>query len=213
MPNQKTLDYKISDKLVSYENAVSEMEEHVEMMVAGEALEKVWILEHEDVYSAGVSARNSDLLDVSLPLVKTGRGGKITYHGPGMKIAYVMLNLKKRKAQDIKKYVYNLEEVIIKLLASFGIVGGRKEGRVGIWVNAQGGREDKIAAIGVRVRKWVTFHGIAINVDPDLSKFKKIVPCGISDDRYGVTSLKKLGVSLSDEEFLKVFKKVFDEIF
>ena len=184
------MEFKTSEKLVDYDAGVSFMEERVAGIRAGEADECVWFLEHPPLYTAGTSAKDSDLLDARFPVYKTGRGGEHTYHGPGQRVAYVILDLKKRQqAPDIKQYVWQLEEWIIRTLAHFDITGERRAGRVGIWV-AAGGTEKKIAAIGVRVRHWVTYHGIAINVNPDLSHFSGIVPCGISD--YGVTSLSQV---------------------
>ncbi len=164
------------------------MEERVAAIHAGEKEECVWLLEHPPLYTAGTSARAHDLLDPRFPVYETGRGGEYTYHGPGQRVAYNMLNLKQRqKEPDIKKYIWQLEEWIIRTLKAFDIRGERREGRIGIWVVGRDGLEKKIAAIGVRIRHWVTYHGIAINLDPDLSHFDGIVPCGISE--YGVTSI------------------------
>ena len=207
------LEWKISAGLVDYQDAVLDMENHVNLMVEGKRSEMVWLLEHEDVYSAGVSAKDQDVIDGKFPVVKTGRGGQVTYHGPGMRIGYIMLDLRKRNLCDLKKYIFNLEQLIINVLAEFGISGERRDGRVGIWVMREDGGEDKIAAIGVRVRKWVTFHGIAINVDPQLDNFLGIVPCGIKDKNYGVTSFKELDVRVTMEQFDEVFRKKFLEIF
>ncbi len=182
-----------SDQLVEYDDALSFMEQRVADIHAGHKDDAVWFLEHPSLYTAGTSAKEGDLLDERFPVYKTGRGGQYTYHGPGQRVVYLMLDLKRRQQQpDIKKYVWNLEEVIIRSLADFGITGERRHGRVGIWV-AQGQSENKIAAIGVRVRHWVAYHGIAINLAPDLSHFGGIVPCGIQE--HGVTSFEKLGVN------------------
>lgn len=197
------IEWRISDEPVPYPEAMAAMEERVEAIRAGTAPELVWLLEHPPLYTAGTSARDEDLLDADrFPVYRSGRGGQFTYHGPGQRVAYVMLDLKARGG-DIRAYVRDLEEWIIQTLASFTIKGERREGRVGIWVDKAPyggvrGQEDKIAAIGVRVRRWVSFHGIAINVEPDLSHFGGIVPCGINE--HGVTSMVALGhpVTLDD---------------
>lgn len=213
--------------LTDYEQAVSFMEDRVAAIRAGEAQECVWLVEHPPIYTGGTSAQDSDLLDSRFPVYQTGRGGEYTYHGPGQRVAYVMLDLKKRQAEpDIKKYVWQLEEWIIRTLAAFDITGERRAGRVGIWVcsppyppaggGGEGsletsGGEKKIAAIGVRVRHWVTYHGIAINVAPDLSHFKGIVPCGISE--HGVTSFADLGLETDMEKLDTVLKQQFTAVF
>jgi len=187
------IEWKVAGGLVEYPDALSFMDERVAGIHDGSAQECVWLLEHPALYTAGTSAKASDLLDARFPVFETGRGGEHTYHGPGQRVGYVMLDLKSRQdAPDIKKYVWSLEEWVIRSLAEFGIVGERRCGRVGIWVVRDDGREEKIAAIGVRVRHWITLHGVSINVDPDLSHFGGIVPCGISD--HGVTSMAALGV-------------------
>lgn len=187
-----------SNKLIEYDKALSIMEERVNAIHNDAADDALWLLEHPSLYTAGTSAKADDLLDDRFPVYQTGRGGQYTYHGPGQRVGYFVLDLKKRQEQpDIKKYIWQLEEVIIRSLADFGIMGERREGRVGIWVQTDTG-EDKIAAIGVRVRHWITFHGISINLNPDLSHFGGIVPCGISE--HGVTSFEKLGVECSVEE-------------
>lgn len=198
---------------IDYDHAVSIMEGRVAAIRAGTADEMVWLLEHPPLYTAGTSAQDSDLLDARFPVYKTGRGGQYTYHGPGQRVGYVMLNLKDRQqVPDIKDYVWRLEEWIIRSLAAFGITGERREGRVGIWVARDGGREDKVAAIGVRVRHWVTYHGVAINVDPDLSHFTGIVPCGISG--HGVTSLRELlGREVPMSELDQILTDKFSEVF
>jgi lipoyl(octanoyl) transferase len=209
------VDWRISDDLVPYPDAIQAMEDRVQAMIAGTAPEQVWLLEHPPLYTAGTSAKGGDLLSPDrFPVYATGRGGQYTYHGPGQRIAYVMLDLN-RRGQDLRRYVHDLEEWVIRSLDRLNIRGERREGRVGIWV-ADGSREDKIAAIGVRVRRWVTFHGIAINVDPDLSHFGGIVPCGIQTtaaEPYGVTSLAKLGHLISMPEVDVVLKGTFSEIF
>lgn len=206
------MDWIISKDLVDYELALSRMDERVAGIHDGSMDDAVWLLEHPALYTAGTSAKVEDLLEKRFPVYKTGRGGEHTYHGPGQRVAYVMLDLKKRqKVPDIKDYVWRLEEWIILTLARFGIKGERRCGRVGIWVVRDNGREEKIAAIGVRVRHWITLHGIAINVAPDLTHFGGIVPCGISE--HGVTSLKALGVDASMEEFDAALKACFGEVF
>lgn len=188
-----SIEWRISDQLVPYEQAVAEMEERVAAIRAGTAPECVWLLEHPPLYTAGTSAKPEDLLWADrFPVYQTGRGGQFTYHGPGQRVAYVMLDLKKRGG-DVRAYVHQLEDWLIATLARFAVKGERRDGRVGIWVARGGGREDKVGAIGVRVRHWVTFHGIALNVEPDLSHFQGIVPCGIT--QHGVTSLWDLGLT------------------
>ena len=198
---------------IDYDYAVSIMEGRVAAIRAGTADEMVWLLEHPPLYTAGTSAQDSDLLDARFPVYKTGRGGQYTYHGPGQRVGYIMLDLKKRQqVPDIKDYVWRLEEWIIRSLAAFSITGERRDGRVGIWVVRDGGREDKVAAIGVRVRHWVTYHGVAINVDPDLSHFTGIVPCGISG--HGVTSLRELlGREVHMSELDQILTDKFSEVF
>ena len=204
--------FKKSNNLVEYPDALAFMDERVAGIRVGEAEECVWFLEHPPMYTAGTSAKADDLLDERFPVFESGRGGEHTYHGPGQRVAYVMLDLKNRQGvPDIKKYVWQLEEWIIQTLSEFGVKGERRCGRVGIWVVRDGGREEKIAAIGVRVRHWITLHGIAINVDPDLSHFGGIVPCGISE--HGVTSLKALGVDVSMDEVDAVLEQKFEGVF
>jgi len=203
----------ISAEPVDYETAVTEMESRVAAIREGGAPELVWLLEHSPLYTAGTSARPEDLLNAGgLPVYQTGRGGQYTWHGPGQRVAYVMLDLQRRGA-DLRAYVRNLEEWIIRALARFNVTGERREGRVGIWVERGGGREDKIAAIGVRVRRWVTYHGIAINVEPDLSHYGGIVPCGIADEKLGVTSLVDLGLPVTMEDLDNALMATFGEVF
>ncbi len=205
--------WRISDTPVGYPEAVAFMEARVAEIRAGNAPETVWLLEHPPLYTAGTSADPADLLDPGgLPVYQTGRGGKYTWHGPGQRVAYVMLDLK-RRGQDVRAYVCRLEDWIIAALRRFNVRGERRPGRVGIWVDRGGGREDKIAAIGVRVRHWVTFHGIALNVDCDLSHFRGIVPCGIAEQRYGVTSLLDLGIIATMPEVDLVLQDAFAETF
>lgn len=209
------MEWRISEGLVDYAAALQQMEARVEAIRHQEAPELVWLLEHPPLYTAGTSAQAGDLLQPDrFPVYATGRGGQYTYHGPGQRVAYAMLDLKNRGA-DVRRYVCDLEEWIIRTLARFNLRGERRAGRVGIWV-AHDGREDKIAAIGVRVRRWVTFHGISINVDPDLSHFGGIVPCGIHETEstpLGVTSLAALGYLISMPEFDMALRGAFEEVF
>ena len=203
--------WKISDAPVPYPDAVAYMEEHVAAMHRGAAGELVWLLEHPPLYTAGTSADPAELLEPDrFPVFRTGRGGRHTYHGPGQRVAYVMLDLRVRGA-DVRAYVHRLESWVIATLARFNVKGERRDGRVGIWVPRGGGREDKIAAIGVRIRRWISFHGIAINVDPDLSHFSGIVPCGIAE--HGVTSLVDLGIPVTMPEVDSALRATFSEVF
>ena len=209
------MEWRISEGLVDYPAALAEMEARVEAIRQGAAPELVWLLEHPPLYTAGTSAQPGDLLQPDrFPVFAAGRGGQYTYHGPGQRVAYAMLDLTNRGA-DVRRYVRDLEEWIIRTLARFNLKGERREGRVGIWI-AHDGREDKIAAIGVRVRRWVTFHGISINVDPELSHFGGIVPCGIHEsaqEPLGVTSLAQLGYIVSMPEFDMALRGAFEEVF
>ncbi|MBL4740644.1 MAG: lipoyl(octanoyl) transferase LipB [Sneathiella sp.] len=204
------IEWKISETLVPYEEALASMESRVAAIAEGSANELIWLLEHPPLYTAGTSADEADLVSPDkFPVYKAGRGGQYTYHGPGQRIAYVMLDLKKR-GSDIRAFVQDLENWVIDVLAQYQIKGEKREGRVGVWV-ASGGSEDKIAAIGVRVRKWVSFHGISINVEPDLSHYSGIVPCGISE--YGVTSLVDQGIPVTLPEFDAELRASFERIF
>src|SRR5471030_1740922 len=196
------VEWRISDSPVDYLEAVAAMESRAAAIAAGEAPELVWLLEHPPLYTSGTSGKAEDLLDPRFPLFSTGRGGQLTYHGPGQRVAYLMLDLKRRRP-DVRAYVAALEQWIIGTLAAFNVRGERREDRVGVWVKRPdkgAGFEDKIAAIGVRLKHWVSFHGISLNVEPDLSHFDAIVPCGVADPRYGVTSLVDLGhpVTMAD---------------
>ncbi len=205
------IDWLIEDTPVAYPDATTFMEQRVAEIRAGTASETVWLLEHPPLYTAGTSAQEADLIEPErFPVYQTGRGGQYTYHGPGQRVGYVMLDLKKRNG-DLRRYVQDLEEWIIQALASFNVKGERREGRVGIWVDRGHGREDKIAAIGVRVRQWVTFHGISINLDPDLSHFEGIVPCGIAE--HGVTSLADLGLPVTLADLDVALRVAFEEVF
>lgn len=210
------VEWLVSDAPEPYPEAVAAMEAHVAAMQAGTAGDRVWLLEHPPLYTAGTSAREGDLLQPGrFPVYRTGRGGQFTYHGPGQRVAYAMIDLRPR-GSDLRRYVHDLEEWIIRTLAQFNIRGERRAGRVGIWVARSGGREDKIAAIGVRVRRWIAYHGIAINLDPELAHFEGIVPCGIAsgtDSLYGVTSLQDLGILASMAELDMALKEAFAEVF
>jgi lipoyl(octanoyl) transferase len=210
------IEWRISDNPVPYPEAVQAMEARVAAIRAGTAREQVWLLEHPPLYTAGTSARAGDLLQPDrFPVYASGRGGQYTYHGPGQRVAYVMLDLKRRQP-DLRRFVHDLEEWVIRTLARFNVRGERREGRIGIWVARPGGREDKIAAIGVRVRHWVSYHGVAINLDPELEHFTGIVPCGIessSGSRFGVTSLYDLGILVSMAELDGALKSAFTDVF
>jgi len=207
--------WRIADSPVPYPEAVAAMEARAAEIASGTAGELVWLLEHPPLYTSGTSGRDADLLDPRFPLFTTGRGGQLTYHGPGQRVAYVMLDLKRRRP-DVRAYVAGLEEWIIRTLAHFNVRGERREDRVGVWVRRPDkgeGFEDKIAAIGVRLRRWVSFHGIAVNVEPDLSHFSAIVPCGVVDPRYGVTSLVDLGHPVTMADVDVALKQAFAEVF
>ena len=211
--------WEISDGEVDYNAALKKMDKQVQQIISGEADEKVWLLEHPPLYTAGTSANKKDLVEPNrFPVFETKRGGQYTYHGPGQRVVYVMLDLNKR-GKDIKKFVKNLEAWIIHTLAEFNVVGQSRNGRIGIWVERPDKpksidellEEEKIAAIGVRLRKWITFHGLSINVDPDLSHFQGIVPCGIKE--HGVTSLVDLGLPVSMTDLDIALKKNFSKVF
>ncbi|MCB4821497.1 lipoyl(octanoyl) transferase LipB [Roseicella aerolata] len=204
-------EFRITDGLTPYPAALAAMEARVAAIRAGEAGELVWFVEHPPTYTAGTSAGPGDLLDPRFPVFQAGRGGQWTYHGPGQRTAYVMLDLAQR-GRDVRAYVHALEEWVIRALWRFTVKGERREGRVGIWVEDKArGTEDKIGAIGVRVTRWVTWHGIALNVDPDLGHFGGIVPCGLS--QYGVTSLHRLGIPATMEEADAALMAAWDEVF
>jgi lipoyl(octanoyl) transferase len=209
------VEWRISDSPVPYPEAVATMEARVAAIAAGAAPELVWLLEHPPLYTSGTSGNSGDLLEARFPLFATGRGGQLTYHGPGQLVAYVMLDLKSRRP-DVRAYVAALESWIIRTLAAFNIKGERREDRVGVWVRRPDkgpGHEDKIAAIGVRLRRWVSFHGISINMEPDLSHFDAIVPCGVVDPRYGVTSLADLGHPVSMVDVDIALRQAFNDVF
>jgi lipoyl(octanoyl) transferase len=196
----------IDKNFQDYEPCLSAMENTVADIRGGQDGDQIWLLEHPSLYTAGTSANKNDLLSSQFPVYETGRGGEYTYHGPGQRVAYVMMDLKKvSQTPDIKKYIWMLEEWIIQTLSEFGIQGERRDGRVGIWVVMPDGRESKIAAIGVRIRHWITFHGIAINLNPDLSHFGGIVPCGISN--HGVTCINDLNPNVSMDDLDAALKR------
>ncbi len=206
------IEWIFENKPISYEFAVQTMEKRVASIREMQGSEHVWLLEHPPLYTAGTSAKSDDLIDPRFPVFSTGRGGEYTYHGPGQRVGYVMLDLRKRQSKpDVRHYVWQLEEWIIRSLKELGVKGERREGRVGIWVVTPDGTEEKIAAIGVRIRKWVTYHGISLNVSPDLSHFGGIVPCGIAE--HGVTSLHKLGVEAAMSEVDRVLMENFEAVF
>ncbi|EKF20186.1 lipoyl(octanoyl) transferase LipB [Nitratireductor pacificus] len=213
------VEWRVEPGLTEYAAALAFMEERAGQIREGLAGEMVWLVEHPPLYTAGTSARQEDLLDAArFPVFKAGRGGEYTYHGPGQRVAYVMLDLKSRR-EDVRAFVAALEHWIIDTLGRFNVTGERREDRVGVWVRRPdkpplpGGlpAEDKIAAIGIRVRRWVSFHGIAVNVEPELAHFNGIVPCGISG--YGVTSLVDLGLPVTMEDFDLALKAAFEKTF
>lgn len=203
--DSQPVEWRIFESQLDYEEALAMMDERVAAIAAGEAREAVWLLEHPALYTAGTSASPEDLLDPRFPVFAAGRGGQYTYHGPGQRVGYLMLDLKHR-GRDVRAYVQTLEGWIIATLAAFGVEGFTREGRIGVWVAVPGG-EAKIAALGVRVQQWVTSHGICLNVAPDLSHYAGIVPCGIRE--FGVTSLKALGVDASMAEVDAALKQHF----
>ncbi|MEE9544588.1 MAG: lipoyl(octanoyl) transferase LipB [Rhodospirillales bacterium] len=205
------MELRFGNGLVPYPEAVAFMERRVADIRSGLAPETLWLLEHPSLYTAGTSASGGELLDAGrLPVFTTGRGGRYTYHGPGQRVAYVMLDLMAR-GMDVRSFVGDLEAWLIATLARFGVEGERRQGRVGIWVDRGSGKEDKIAAIGVRVRRWVTFHGVSLNVDVDLSHYDAIVPCGLAG--HGVTSLKELGIAAGMAEVDAALIAAFEETF
>ena len=210
------VEWRISDTFTAYPEVVAGMEQQVAGISSGDAGEQVWLVQHPPLYTAGTSANDDDLLDAHrFPVFRAGRGGEFTYHGPGQRVGYVMLDLNQR-GRDVRQFVRDLEEWMIVTLSSFGVNGERRDGRVGIWVDrghhgGLPGKEDKIAAIGVRLRRWVSFHGVSLNVCPDLSHYEGIVPCGIS--QHGVTSLRDLGIDATVEEVDVALKAAFERVF
>ena len=215
MNSEPPIEWRVSQGLTDYPEALETMERRVADIVDG-GPELVWLVEHPPLYTAGTSSKSDDLLDGSrFPVFTAGRGGKYTYHGPGQRVCYVMMDLD-RRGRDVRRYVRALEEWAIVTLRELGVAGDRREGRVGIWVDRSVAgdpvaREDKIAAIGVRVRHWISFHGISINLEPDLAHYEGIVPCGISE--FGMTSLRDLGVKVSMSELDDLLKKSFETVF
>ncbi len=209
------VEWLTSDSPVAYNAALAAMTARAEAIARGEAAELVWLLEHPALYTAGTSAQPDELIEARFPVHTTGRGGQFTYHGPGQRVGYVMLDLK-RRAPDVRRFVATVEQWLIDALAAFNVRGERRDDRVGVWVRRPekgDGFEDKIAAIGVRVRHWVTLHGFALNVEPELSHFSGIVPCGVTDVRYGVTSLADLGLTVSMPEVDMALRAAFEPLF
>jgi len=214
-PGSPAVEWRIDDGLVGYEAAVAAMETRAAAVAEGRAGELVWLIEHPPLYTAGTSAKPAELIAARFPVHRSGRGGQFTYHGPGQRVAYVMLDLK-RRGPDVRRFVATLEEWIIRTLAGFDVDGERREDRIGVWVRRPdkgAGREDKIAAIGVRIKRWVTLHGIALNVDCDLAHYAGIVPCGVSEPRYGVTSLADLGLPVAMSEVDSALRREFERLF
>ncbi len=209
------VEWLVSDGLVDYDSALAIMAARAAAIARGEASELVWLVEHPPVYTSGTSAQPQELIEARFPVYTAGRGGQFTYHGPGQRVGYVMLDLK-RRAPDVRRFVATVEEWIIRTLAAFTVRGERRDDRIGVWVRRPDrgeGAEDKIAAIGVRVQRWVTLHGFALNVAPDLSHFSGIVPCGISDPRYGITSLADLGRRISMPQLDSALRAEFQPLF
>ena len=205
------VEWKISSAPVPYEEALAAMEARVDAILAGTAPELIWLLEHPPLYTAGTSAADDELVQPQrFPVYHVGRGGRYTYHGPGQRVVYVMLDLRKR-GQDLRAHIARLEDWIIRVLSTFGVTGERREGRVGIWVTNPDGTEEKIAALGVRVRRWVTYHGLSLNVHPNLDHFSGIIPCGLA--QYGVTSLRKLGVEVTMGDVDATFRRTWSGMF
>lgn len=206
------IEWAVSPGLTPYPEALAFMEARAAAIAGGQANELVWLLEHPPLYTAGVSAKDSDLLDARFPVFQAGRGGQFTYHGPGQRVAYTMIDLRKR-GRDVSRFVCDLERWLIAALKHFNVEAGTRDGRIGVWVERKGpgwSREDKIAAIGIRLRRWVSFHGIALNVEPDLSHFGGIVPCGIRE--HGITSLVDLGHPVTMDDADAALRAAFEKI-
>lgn len=211
MISSSPIEWRISDAPVAYPDAVAAMVARAAAIAEGRDRELVWLLEHPPLYTAGTSAKPSDLLaPARFPVYNTGRGGQFTYHGPGQRVGYVMMDLRRRD-NDVRRFVRDLEEWLIKTLAAFNVRGERRDGRVGIWVTQKGGKESKIAALGIRVRRGIAFHGVSLNVDPDLDHFTGIVPCGIAE--HGVTSLHELGITATMMDVDLALRSSFEEVF
>ena len=209
------VEWRVSDEPVGYDSALAAMDARAAAIARGEARELVWLIEHPPLYTAGTSSQPQQLIDARFPVHTAGRGGQFTYHGPGQRVGYVMLDLK-RRAPDVRRFVATIEEWLIRTLAAFNVRGERRDDRIGVWVRRPDkgdGFEDKIAAIGIRVKRWISLHGIALNVDPDLSHFAGIVPCGIADPRYGVTSFADLGHEVSMPQVDAVLRREFGAVF
>ena len=214
-PGAAPVEWRVSDGLVDYERALAAMTARAAAIARGEAPELVWLLEHPALYTAGTSAKPDELIDARFPVHSVGRGGQFTYHGPGQRVGYVMLDLK-RRAPDVRRFVATVEQWLIDALAHFNMRGERRDDRIGVWVRRPdkgAGCEDKIAAIGIRVRQWVTLHGFALNVDPDLAHFSGIVPCGVAEPRYGITSLADLGRTVTMPEVDTALHAAFTPLF
>ncbi len=214
-PGSAPVEWRVGDRPISYEDAVAFMGTRAAAIAAGRAGELAWLVEHPALYTAGTSAKPEELIEARFPVFESGRGGQMTYHGPGQRVAYVMLDLK-RRGPDVRRFVATLEEWIIRTLSRFNVRGERREDRIGVWVRRPDkgdGYEDKIAAIGIRVKQWVTLHGMALNVAPDLSHFTGIVPCGVNEQCYGVTSLADLGIPVSMPEVDMVLRREFEALF
>ena len=214
-PESPGAEWRVAVGAVAYDAAVAAMEARAAAILAGEAPELVWLLEHPPLYTSGTSARREDLIEARFPVHATGRGGQFTYHGPGQRVVYLMLDLN-RRVPDVRRYVATLEEWIIRTLAAFDVRGERREDRIGVWVRRPDkgdGCEDKIAAIGIRLKRWISLHGIALNVAPDLTHYAGILACGVSDARYGVTSLRDLGVKATMADVDAVLRREFEPLF
>jgi lipoyl(octanoyl) transferase len=209
------VEWRTGDGPVGYETALAVMDARAAAIAEAAAPELVWLVEHPPLYTAGTSARPEELIEARFPVHPAGRGGQLTYHGPGQRVAYLMLDLR-RRGPDVRRFVATLEEWIIRTLAALDVIGERREERIGVWVRRPdkgAGREDKIAAIGIRIKRWVTLHGIALNVDCDLSHFAGIVPCGVREPRYGVTSLADLGRAATLADIDAVLRREFEPLF
>jgi lipoyl(octanoyl) transferase len=215
VPTGAAVEWRVTDAPVEYMAALAAMEARVAAIADGRSGELVWLLEHPPLYTAGTSARSEDLLDPRFPVYVAGRGGQFTYHGPGQRVAYVMLDLRRRGA-DVRRFVADLEEWLIRTLAAFAISGERREDRVGVWVRRPdkgAGHEDKIAAVGIRIKRWISLHGVSLNVAPNLSHFDGIVPCGVSEPRHGVTSLRDLGRDATLAQVDAMLRREFEALF
>ncbi len=209
--SKQNINWRVDKSPINYEIAVSEMKDIVDKIYLGSKSELIWLLEHPDIYTAGTSSNNDDLIENNnIPVYQSGRGGKFTYHGPGQRVIYTMIDLRKRK-RDLRLFVNKLEEVVITSLEELNIKAVRLPGIIGVWIESKEKKYSKIAAVGIRVKKWITFHGISININPNLNFYSGIIPCGIKE--HGITSLKKEGISISMEEFDKIFKNNFYKVF